>query len=428
MGEASLFDFMREQGWTTLEIMHDRQSGKMSLRGATEWLENTVWDRYGEVDLVSTMEWFETEGVRPRIARSPVKEHYGKVVELMRRGGHEVLELLLDRKQDIRFLAGIHSTRLGNPAGGIRRHSLEDPEIDVFSDIFNLSRDMSFKNAAAGIPNGGCKLGVHSSLPEGERDKRFYGFLAYCIDRQMAFTGPDMGFNLEDANRIREFTKNIVGGTARTGSGGATGITAAWGVFLAMKAALMEEGFEGLRVAVQGAGELGGPLVKHLVDAGARVLVADISDEALAGLPGTVERGAAEGILRAECDILAPCAVGGVLTEETIAGLRCRMVVGGANNQLAATSQKQEYRMARLVADRGILFLPDWIVNAGGVIQGKMEHVRGEKFVLEDAKAEAGRVIPPNVEDVLYIAQKQSITPVEAAYRKFEADVYGTAG
>lgn len=425
----SLFDFMQKEGWTTFAIMNDRQSGRITLRAATEWYPMVDWASYGDEDLTATMEWFETAGVVKRLVKSPVKDHYERVVALMRRGRHERLELLYDATQDVRFLAGIHSTRLGPPAGGIRRHPLDEPEIDVASDILNLGRDMSFKNAAAGIPNGGCKLGVHSSLLAGERDDRYYGFLACCIDRQMAFTGPDMGLTLEDANRIRKYTKNIVGGTEKTGSGGATGVTAAWGVFLSIKAALRSaglEGLEGLGVAVQGAGELGGPLVRHLAEAGARVTVADVSEERLADLPDGVATASPESILSTECDVLAPCAVGGVLNRETIDSLRCKMVLGGANNQLAATSEEEELLMAQIVADRGILFVPDWIVNAGGVIQGKLEHVRAESFQLQDALAEAERVIPPNVEEVLGIARHEGITPLEAAHRKFGEEVYGS--
>ncbi len=425
----SLFEFMREQGWTTFAIMQDRGTGQITMRAAMEWLPAVNWANYGSEDLSSTMEWYETRAVVRVLEDSPVKQHFDRIVALMKHGRHQRLELLLDWKQDIRFVAGIHSTKLGHPAGGIRRHPLEDSEIEVMADILNLSRGMSFKNAAASIPNGGCKFGVHSSLPEEERDDRFYGFLAFCIDRNLAFTGPDMGFSLEDANRIRQFTKNIVGGTSETGSGGATGVTAAWGVFVAIQQALAEAGIgslAGASVAVQGVGELGRPLVGHLLEAGARVLAADTSDEALASLPDAVTRGSAGSILRTQCDVLAPCAVGGILDGDVIDELRCKMIVGGANNQLAASSEMDEYLMAKRIADRGILFVPDWIVNAGGVIQGKMEHVRGREFDLDAALKEAEGTISQNVKHVLAIARREGITPTEAAYRKFAYTVYGS--
>jgi glutamate dehydrogenase/leucine dehydrogenase len=425
----SLFEFMRDQGWTTFAIMQDREKGEITMRAAMEWLPAVNWANYGSEDLSSTMEWYETKAVVRSLADSPVKEHFDRIVALMKHGRHQRLELLLDWKDDIRFVAGIHSTKLGHPAGGIRRHPLDDSEIDVIADILNLSRGMSFKNAAASIPNGGCKFGVHSSLPEEERNDRFYGFLAFCIDRNIAFTGPDMGFSLEDANRIRKFTKNIVGGTSETGSGGATGVTAAWGVFVAIQQALAEAGIEkleGASVAVQGVGELGRPLVEHLLGAGARVLAADTSDEALASLPEAVTRGSAGSVLRTQCDVLAPCAVGGILDEQVIDELRCKLILGGANNQLHASSEMDEYLMAKRIADRGILFVPDWIVNAGGVIQGKMEHVKGQDFVLDEALKEAEGTISQNVKHVLAIARREGITPTEAAYRKFNYTVYGS--
>jgi glutamate dehydrogenase/leucine dehydrogenase len=131
------------------------------------------------------------------------------------------------------------------------------------------------------------------------------------------------------------------------------------------------------------------------------------------------------GILSIDCDILAPCALGGVIEEQAVEDLNCKMILGGANNQLAAHSQHDEIRMAQRVAEKGVLFVPDWIVNAGGVIQGKMEHVKAEAFMLEDALAEAEHVIPPNVKQVLHIARRDGITPVEAAYQVFERQIYG---
>lgn len=333
-------------------------------------------------------------------------------------------------------MAGIHSTVQGPPAGGIRRHPVTEREFSVIADILNLGRGMSFKDAAAQIPNGGCKLGVHTSTPPEDRDDRFYGFLAYCIDRSDAFTGPDMGLSPADADRIRKYTHNIVGGTARSGSGGATGVTAGWGVFLAMEEALKfrgRDGVSGVHVAVQGVGELGSPLIEHLLSAGAQVTAGDIATDAMEArlIPiekktgKKVDRIPADQVLGIQCDILAPCAVGGVIDADTIPTLGCTMVIGGANNQLAARSEAQELAMARAVADRKILFVPDWIVNAGGVIQGKMEHVHEKDFSLNEARAETARIIPPNVRDVLLRADAESITPLQAAYRKFEPIVYG---
>jgi glutamate dehydrogenase/leucine dehydrogenase len=422
----SIFDFMHGQGWTTLSLAQDRETGAIASMGGSEWSGAVDWPR---VEQVTTTDWYATGEVIARLEQTGAIAHHERICELMRKGRHERIEFLLDREQDLRFFAGIHSTRLGPPAGGIRRHPRETAEIDLISDILNLGRGMSFKNAAAGVPNGGCKLGVHSSLPAAERDRRFYGFLAYCIDRTEAFTGPDMGFSPVDADRIREHTQNIVGGTADTGSGGATGIAAAFGVFLSIRVALEAAGLPGLaglRVAVQGVGELGAPLVGHLLDAGASVSVADTSAAALDALDERATRIATDEILALECDVLAPCATGGILTEKTIAELGCKLVAGGANNQLAATSQEEERAMARLVADRGIILLPDWIVNAGGVIQGKLEHVRGPAFDLQQALDETERIVPTNVAQILAASADKGQTPTAAAYERLGRAVYGS--
>jgi len=436
MTASGLFDVMHEAGWTTLVMKQNVVRNEITVSASTEWEKDTDWSSYEQGWQCNRDSGYcGIEPVLRTIRQKGVLSHYESVADLMEQGKHARIELLLDHGQDIRFINGVHSTTLGSPAGGIRRHDRNEDELDVIADILNLGRGMSFKNAAAGILNGGCKLGIHASIPESERDEGFYGFLAYCIDRSEAFTGPDMGLRLEDANRIRKYTKNIVGGTSKTGSSGATGISAGYGVFLAIKELLAEGGyksFDEVSVAIQGLGELGMPLAGHLIKAGADLILADVDPDAIQKtLDGVelrsgqkVEECPVEEILSAKCDILAPCAVGGVLSECVIADLQCRMVLGGANNQLRASSQQEELRLARLLDERGIVFIPDWILNAGGVIHGKMEHVRGSDFSLDDALAETARIVPKNVEDVLNMARLEKISPTEAAYRKFEKIVY----
>jgi len=246
-----------------------------------------------------------------------------------------------------------------------------------------------------------------------------------------------MGFSLEDADRIRQYTHNIVGGTAESGSSGATGRTAAYGIALAMEEALrFRQGsglVEGVRIAVQGLGLLGRPLADHLIRWGARLIVADIVPEAVDAfvrelpeiLRPRVQAVPPEEILSAPCDILAPCAIGGVLSSETIPRLQCQMILGGANNPLKARSASEEIRLARQIAERDILFVPDWVVNAGGVLHGKLEHEYGPAFDPEDALELAARVCLNNTRLVLERSHLERITPLEAAYRLFEERIYG---
>jgi leucine dehydrogenase len=433
----SLFDLMRDRAFTSLSVEHDRETSTFRWFAAREWSDDVPWEQYGEsADMLSTGEWLTDEAVNGAIDGAGLRGHADRVMELMRQGRHEKLELLYSRKQDIRYLAAIHATIQGPPAGGMRRHPVTEREIAVIADILNLARGMSFKDAAAGIPNGGCKLGVHTSTPPEDRDDAFYGFLAYCIDRSDAFTGPDMGFSPRDADRIRRYTHNIVGGTSSSGSGGATGVAAGWGVFLAIQETLRTTGagdVSGVHVAVQGVGELGGSLVGHLAEAGARITVADLDEDGLEARLRPIERATgakvtrvpADQILGIPCDVLAPCAVGGILDRDTIPTSSCRMIVGGANNQLAAHSQDEELSLAEALAARDVLFVPDWIANAGGVIQGKMEHVAGRDFRLKEALDATTQVVPTNVRAVLETAARESVTPLLAAYRRFEPVVYG---
>lgn len=362
-------------------------------------------------------------------------EHFNKVLQLIGVGKHEKVEFLRNRQLDVSVLICIHSTTLGMPAGGIRRHDPSEDELSVIRDTLNLARAMSFKDAAAGLPNGGSKLGVISEAPTKETPQDYYRFLAKCIDRSNSFTGPDMGFTLEDANRMRQFTKNIVGGTAKTGSYGATGKSAAFGVLLAMKEACQSRygsrSLVGKKIVIQGLGQLGSNLAKFLIKEGAELTVSDISKKSINDFLAhakkdnkTVEWASPPSIYATICDIFSPCAVGEIITRENMLKLHCDMIVGGANNQLKAVSQDEEIKLAKMLDYKEILFLPDWIVNAGGVIHGQEEHKYGKNFSIKRVNEKIRIACREGTRHILELANQRNITPLEAAYEKYEKVIY----
>jgi leucine dehydrogenase len=289
--------------------------------------------------------------------------------DLIREWNGEEVVVRFDDQLDAWMLVGVHSTALGPAMGGTRMKAYEKPDAAML-DVLRLSGAMTLKNAAAGLPFGGGKavLAV-GAIPEGDDRRRllerYAGLLASLGGTYV--TACDMNTTVADMDVIAERCSSVLGRSPGNGGSGSSAPATAKGVFHGIRACLShvgEEDLDGRTVVVQGAGAVGARLSKLLSDAGATVLVADpVVDR----VRHVVERTGATEITVAEapelsCDVFSPCATGAVLSEETIPRLRCRVVAGAANNQLAT-----ERDAGRLTA-AGILYAPDFVVNAGGVL------------------------------------------------------------
>jgi leucine dehydrogenase len=275
-----------------------------------------------------------------------------------------------DRESGTWIFICVHSTLLG-PAGGGTRMKVYDTPADALEDAMRLSAAMTRKLAVAGLPFGGGKavLAV-SEIPSGHRRRALlvtYGDLVASLGGTYR-TSSDINTGEADMDVIGERTEHVFGRSVRAGGSGSPAPPTAVGVYHGIRASL-ERAFgsddpAGRRVLVQGAGGVGSPLAEHLANAGASVAVADIdptrAEAVAARVGGDVVPG--DGVLEAECDVVAPCAVGGILSAESVPGLRCRIVAGSANNQLADADADEVLRA------RGILYAPDYVINAGGAI------------------------------------------------------------
>jgi glutamate dehydrogenase/leucine dehydrogenase len=262
----------------------------------------------------------------------------------------------------------VHSTALG-PAGGGTRMRVYDAPADGLADAMRLSEAMTRKMAVAGAAHGGGKavLAV-PSLPSGEARRRLllrYGRLVASLGGTYRTAG-DMNITPDDLDVVAETCPWVVGSNAHGGnSGHGTARGVLHGIVASVEHVFGSADLDGRSVLVQGVGSVGHDLARSLAKDGARVLVADVDEVAARRVAdeigGTVV--AATDALTVTCDVYAPCAIGGTLDAETIATLGCRIVAGSANNQLAAPEDAQRLR------DRGILYAPDYVVSAGGVIQ-----------------------------------------------------------
>ncbi len=311
---------------------------------------------------------------------------------------HEDIHMFRDPGSGLSAIIAIHSTHLGPAAGGARFWHYAD-STRAITDALRLSRGMSFKNAMAGLPMGGGKAVILADETNIKTPKmlRAFGRAIESLGGRYV-TAEDVGMSDEDMVVIGTETRHVAGLPVASGeAGGDPGPYTALGVFLGVKAAvkrgLGQDSVNGVHVAIQGVGSVGGGLARLLAAEGARLTLADVETARAAALAEELggETVAPAAILEVEADVVSPCALGAILDEASIAALRCKVVAGGANNQLARQSD------GRRIYDRGILFAPDYVINAGGIINVGLEYLgQGNR---EDVEARISH-IPARLEQV----------------------------
>ena len=308
---------------------------------------------------------------------------------------HELVHFITDRESGLRAVIAVHSTHLGPGAGGTRLWHYAHSS-DAISDALRLSRGMSYKNAMAGLPLGGGKAVI---LADEKRTKSPTMLAAFgrAVDGLCGryVTAEDVGMSVADMVSISKETKFVAGLPVASGSvGGDPGPHTSYGVFLGIKAAvkraLGKDSLDGLHLAIQGAGSVASGVARRASEEGARISIADIDRDRVEGLAREVGATVVDPtqIMTLEADVLSPNALGAILTEESIAQLRVPIVAGGANNQLATPADGDR------IHQRGILYAPDYVINAGGIINVSTEYVGDgdEAVVRERVEAIPGRL------------------------------------
>ncbi len=333
--------------------------------------------------------------------------------------GYERVARAEDEPSGLRAVISVHSTRLGPSLGGMRLWPYAT-DAAALDDVLRLSRAMTYKSAVAGTGLGGGKSVVIAD-PRDKSDALFEAMGRFVQDFEGAYiTAEDVNVGIPDLRAVRRTTTHVTGLSVEEGGGGNPRAATALGCFLGVGAALSEATgsaeLAGKTVAVQGLGSVGYGLAEHLVQAGARLVVADVNPERLART--VAELGAEvvtpDHVYDVECDVLAPCALGGVLNDDTIPRLRCRVIAGAANNQLL-----DERRHGELLRERGITYAPDYVINAGGVINISCELRPGGY----DSELALQRVhsIPETLAGVFARAREAGITTHAAASELAEA-------
>ncbi|MGB9857060.1 MAG: Glu/Leu/Phe/Val family dehydrogenase [Dictyoglomaceae bacterium] len=339
-----------------------------------------------------------------------------KIFTIMDQYDYEELIFIHDKSTNLKGLICIHDTTLGPALGGLRFWKYEKEE-DAIIDVLRLARGMTYKAAVSNLSLGGGKAVI---IGDPKKDKseallRMFGKFVESLKGRY-ITAEDVGISVEDMCHIRKETKYVAGLPENMGGSGDPSPMTARGVFYGLKAALEEVygtcSFVGKVIALQGLGHVGYNLARLLLEDGARVYACDIDEE-------KVEKAKRElGIIpvpfkeiySVECDIFSPCALGGILNKETIPKLTCRIVGGAANNQLKSEED------GKLLHEKGILYLPDYVINAGGLINVSCE-IEGysREKALEKVKG-----IYTNIKKVIQIAKEEKIPTYLAANRLAE--------
>ena len=326
---------------------------------------------------------------------------------------HEIVHFVTDPKSGLRAVIAVHSTHLGPGAGGVRFwHYAESA--DAVRDALRLSRGMSFKNAMAGLALGGGKGVI---LADEARTKTPEMLAAYGRAVEglggAYVTAEDVGVGVPDLVAVSKQTRFVSGLPVEEGAvGGDPGPHTSYGVYLGVRAAarraLGKDSLSGLHIAIQGAGSVAGGLARLAAKDGARISIADI-DQARAQKVADEVGGtavSADAIMTLEADILSPNALGAILTEGSIAALKVPVVAGGANNQLATPADGQR------IHQRGILYAPDYVINAGGIINVATEYLKDG-----DQTTVRGRIeqIPGRLEQIWAESSETGRNPAEVA-------------
>lgn len=334
-------------------------------------------------------------------------------------GGHEQVVLCQDRASGLKAVIAIHNTALGPALGGTRFHAYASEEEAVL-DALNLARGMSYKNALAGLDHGGGKAVIIGD-PEVIKTEELllaYGRFVSSLGGRYV-TACDVGTYVADMDVVARTNRWTTGRSPENGGAGDSSVLTAYGVFQGMRAAAQHQwGDPSLRdkkVGIAGVGKVGRHLVEHLLEDGAEVVITDVRSESvdriLANHPQVRAVADTEELIRTEgLDVYAPCALGGALNDDSVPVLTAKVVCGAANNQLAHPGVEKD------LADRGILYAPDYVVNAGGVIQ-VADELHG--FDFERCRMKAGKIFDTTL-SIFARAKADGIPPAAAADRLAE--------
>jgi leucine dehydrogenase len=327
--------------------------------------------------------------------------------------GHEQIVFCNDEDTGLKAIIGIHNTVLGPALGGTRMWTYKS-EWDALNDVLRLSRGMTYKSAITGLNLGGGKAVIIGDAKTQKNDdlmRRFGRFVDSLSGKYI--TAEDVGMETRDMDVIREVTPHVTGISESKGGSGNPSPVTAYGVYMGMKAAAKykfgTDKLAGKSVLVQGVGHVGETLVKHITDEGGKVIINDINEARLEELSKKYNANVVLGndIYGMDVDIYAPCALGATINDSTIHQLKAKVIAGAANNQLA-----DEIKHGRILKEKGIAYAPDFLINAGGIINVYAEL---EGYDKAESLRKTENIYNTTLE-IFNLSEKENITTHRAAF------------
>lgn len=335
--------------------------------------------------------------------------------------GHEQVVFCNDEATGLKAIIGIHSTVLGPALGGTRMWNYASEE-EAIIDVLRLSRGMTYKAAISGLNLGGGKAVIIGDADKQKSEafmRRFGKFVESLSGKYI--TAEDVNMKTRDMEYIGMETKHVTGLPEVMGGSGDPSPVTAYGTYIGMKATAKNvfgsDSLNNKKILVQGVGQVGMYLVEHLTKEGAKVMISDIAEKKVAAIADKykAEVVAPADIFNQDMDIYAPCALGATLNDDTIPKLQCSIVAGAANNQL-----KEEKRHGYMLVDRGITYAPDFLINAGGLINVYNEYLGGYN---RDRAYQQAEKIYDTLLRIYHMAGEKDITTQEAAIEVAEARI-----
>ncbi len=344
---------------------------------------------------------------------STFQEDEERIFQSISTMGHEQVVFCYDKAIGLKSIIALHNTVLGPALGGVRMWNY-DNDREALTDVLRLSRGMTFKNALAGLNAGGGKAVIIADPRKAKSEALFRRFGKFVESLNGKYvTAEDVSMKPSDMEYIAMETRHATGLSESMGGLGGPSPVTAYGTYLGMKAAVKKafgtDSLEGRSVAIQGAGHVGQSLVDYLTKENAQVFITDIYEDKLQEISKTHQVNVVDpnDIYQINVDIFSPNALGAVLNSDTIPQLNCNIIAGAANNQL-----EDESLHGQMLHEKGILYAPDFMVNAGGVINVFMEYQGGKTVEMSFKKAE--KIYDTSLE-VLTYAEEQNIMPQQAA-------------
>ena len=440
----SLFVPLEEENLTSLGIYYDWKTNRLKCQAGRHWDTRVDWREYqrtftSDRPLTSDTQVVNHDQTRRLFERRGLSGYLDDIIALLKRQRHMGLECFFDARCGIRFFHFIHTSQ--NPwdhihharrTGGFRWYSADYAEISLVEEGLRMSAAMSYKNLLAETPFGGAALAIQTDAPNAV-DSTSAGFIGFVLDRIRCLAYPDLGFPSEIVDLLRDdgYTVHIIGG--KDNYPGGPGALTAYGVYLALEQAAIHHfgraGLVGKKIVVQGLGAVGYPLVTdHLIQSGGEIHVSDndmtLVEKLRSRFGDRIQTISPEDVLAFEGDVLVPCGRGGILKQTDIDGLSYRIIVGAAENILAAGSEEDEMLLAEHLENNGVLFQVDWLVNGGGIIAAVDAYLHGGGASSTHGLDRVRSVCQDMVRRNLRTAGAHGISPTKEAYQHYRPRIY----